>query len=39
MELVDLVTEIERYISRRGLTHTDTIEALIEAMIEDSEED
>ena len=39
MELLDLMTEIERYISTRGLTHSDSIETLINAMIEDAEED
>ena len=39
MELLDLMVEIERYISRRGLTHSDSIDALIEAMAEDSQED
>lgn len=38
MELSDLIVEIERYISFRGLTHSDSIESLIEAMKEDSRE-
>lgn len=39
MEILDLMTEIERYISRRGLTHSDSIETLIEAMVEELQED
>lgn len=39
MELLDLMIEIERYISTRGLTHSDSIEMLLEALGEDSAED
>lgn len=39
MELLDLMIEIERYMSQRGLTHSDSIESLINAMAEDSRED
>lgn len=39
MELLDLIIEIERYMHRKGLTDSDSIQALIEAMEEDSRED
>lgn len=39
MEVLDLMIEIERFISIRGLTHSDTIEDLINALSEESEEE
>ena len=35
MEPLDLMIEIERYISQKGLTHSDSIESLIEALAEE----
>lgn len=37
MENLDLMIEIERFMSRSGLTHSDTIESLIDALAEDNE--
>lgn len=39
MELLDLVVEIERYMTNKGLTHSDSIESLIDALSKDAEED
>lgn len=39
MENLDLMIEIERFISRRGLTHSDSINDLIEALGKELEED
>lgn len=38
MENLDLMLEIDTFISSRGLTHSDSIEALINALAEESEE-
>lgn len=35
MERLDLMIEIERFISKRGLTHSDSIESLIDALSEE----
>lgn len=37
MSLLDLLNEIEGYISNRGLTYSDSIDALVEALQEDIE--
>jgi len=37
MKLLDLIVEIERYISTRGLSHDDNINSLLEALSEDTE--
>jgi hypothetical protein len=39
MEPLDLLIDIERYISRRGLSHSDSIEALLNALAEDASEE
>ena len=39
MELLDLMIEIERYMSRRGLSYSDSISDLIDAMGEDASEE
>ena len=39
MELLDLAVTIERYISARGLSHDDSISALINALNEDGLEE
>jgi hypothetical protein len=39
MELSDLMIEVERYVSRRGLTHSDSIESLLNSMYEDTKEE
>ena len=39
MELLDLAVEIERYISARGLSHSDSIEDLLKALNEDGLEE
>ena len=39
MDMADMVVEIERYMSQRGITHSDSIEALIEAIEEDIKKD
>jgi len=39
MEVLDLLIDIERYISNRGLSHSDSIDALLVALAEDSQED
>ena len=38
LENLDLMIEIERFIYRTGLTHTDSISTLIEALSKESEE-
>lgn len=39
MELLDLMVEVERYVSLKGLKHSDTISELINAMAEDVAEE
>lgn len=39
MELIDILIEIERYISIKGLTHDDPISTLIEALDEDTKDE
>jgi hypothetical protein len=38
MEPLDLMIEIERYMSARGLSHSDSITDLIEALAEEENE-
>jgi hypothetical protein len=38
LENLDLMVEIERFMSRRGLTHDDSIESLIQALSEELED-
>jgi uncharacterized protein YqgV (UPF0045/DUF77 family) len=38
-DLLNLVTEIERYVHSKGLKRSDSINTLIEAMVEDCLED
>lgn len=37
MSLLDLLNELEGYISNRGLTYSDSIDALVEALEEEIE--
>lgn len=37
MSLLDLLNELEVYISNRGITYSDSIDALVEALQEDNE--
>lgn len=37
MENLDLMVEVERFMSHRGLTHDDSIQSLIEALSEEME--
>lgn len=39
METLDLMIDIERYLTTRGLSHSDSIADLIKALAEDAEED
>lgn len=39
MTKLELLTEIERYLSSRGLTESDAIESLIEALEEEVKEE
>lgn len=37
MSLLDLLNKLEGYISNRGITYSDSIDALVEALQEDIE--
>jgi len=39
MELLDLMIEIERYVTRNGLSHDDSVAYLIEHINENMEEE
>lgn len=39
MEILDLLTEVERYVSLKGLNHNAPISELINAMAEDALEE